>query len=120
MKWYYSVLITAYCVGIFWLSSQSRPVPVGMDIPHLDKPVHMVVYGVLAALVSIGMYRSKRNYNFSIQFYVPWAFATLYGISDEIHQHFVPGRSFDWLDIAANMSGAYIAQLILCYVRKNH
>lgn len=29
----------------------------------------------------------------------------LYGISDEIHQHFVPGRFMDWTDAAADAVG---------------
>ncbi len=116
MKWPYTLAVIAYCALIFWLSSQPISVPPALDIPHLDKAVHVMIYGVLAALVSVGMYRSGKNYTFRVQFYVPWAFATFYGITDEIHQLYVPGRHFEWLDIAANMTGAYLAQLFLCYV----
>lgn len=35
--------------------------------------------------------------------------AVLYGISDEFHQSFVPGRSPDAIDIAADAAGAAIA-----------
>jgi len=30
---------------------------------------------------------------------------SLYGVSDEIHQHFVPGRYMDWTDAAADAMG---------------
>jgi len=32
--------------------------------------------------------------------------ASLYGVSDEYHQLFVPGRSFDYLDIVADVVGS--------------
>jgi len=35
--------------------------------------------------------------------------ATLYGISDEIHQWFVPGRQADLLDVIADAVGALLA-----------
>lgn len=37
----------------------------------------------------------------------------LYGLSDEFHQMYVPGRTPDWLDIRNDFIGAAIAMLIL-------
>ena len=38
-----------------------------------------------------------------------WLFALLYGMTDEFHQQFVPGRFSSLMDIAADVAGAVIA-----------
>lgn len=40
-------------------------------------------------------------------------FVSLYAISDEIHQYFVPGRSCELRDMLIDISGAVIALIIL-------
>jgi len=35
--------------------------------------------------------------------------STVYGVTDEVHQRFVPGRTADLLDLAADAVGATIA-----------
>jgi VanZ family protein len=46
--------------------------------------------------------------------------ATLYGVSDEVHQIFVPGRTPDIWDIVCDFSGAVAGSLITfaVYLRK--
>lgn len=41
---------------------------------------------------------------------------TLYGISDEIHQLFVPHREFSVRDIVADFAGAVLAVGIFCLI----
>lgn len=121
MKFHYYLITFLYCAMIFWLSSMPAPIDaiplavrLGIPIPHLDKIVHAVVYGLLAAIVSLGLRRSGRNVSPKIQFHLPWIFASLYGLSDEIHQYFVPERNSDVADFLANTSGAILVQLVLC------
>jgi VanZ family protein len=45
------------------------------------------------------------------------AFAALYGITDEFHQAFVPGRSPDAADLAADTAGAVLATVLLLVAR---
>jgi VanZ family protein len=45
--------------------------------------------------------------------------AGVYGISDEIHQYFVPGRSADVMDVAADFIGAALGVLLyMCFIIK--
>jgi VanZ family protein len=53
----------------------------------------------------------------SLKFYIPnrkklflsaWLIASLYGVTDEIHQHFVPGRVMSFVDMLINSGGALI------------
>jgi len=40
------------------------------------------------------------------------AFVTLYGVSDEYHQSFVPGRDSDPLDVAKDFGGGVVGALL--------
>ena len=103
-----------YCAAIFWVSHQSElPVPqnAAFMFPGVDKVAHCLVYGGLAAVLSIGIRRSNDPAQPRVQWYVPVGFAILYGLSDEVHQLYVPQREFEWLDLAADGAGATLAQL---------
>jgi len=110
----YYLLTGLYCAGIFWMSSKSLDELPQMPLPGLDKAVHMVLYGGLAAVVSLGIRRSGKSVRPAVQILAPLGFCLLYGLSDEIHQSFIPNRSFDLLDLAADGGGAAAVQAVLC------
>jgi VanZ family protein len=107
-----------YCAFIWLLSSQSDPGDFELPFTFhgIDKIGHMILFGGLAAVVSVGLHRSKRPVTPWVQGFVPVLFATLYGVTDEFHQYFVPMRQFDIVDIMADMAGAVSVQCILCYL----
>lgn len=109
----YALAVVIYCSLIFLESSRSIPYQADQLIPGIDKVVHAGMYAVLAALVSLGLRGAARPYTPRVQFFVPIAFVVLYGMSDEIHQHFVPTRSFDPWDEVSNTAGAVLAQYFL-------
>jgi VanZ family protein len=117
MNWKYLLAVVAYCAFIYQESSGPIPMQADQSIPGIDKVAHALLYGGLAALVSLGMRRSSRAYAPRAQFYLPILFAFLYGISDEIHQYYVPSRNFDPWDVAANTAGAILLQYWLCVRR---
>lgn len=39
--------------------------------------------------------------------------SVLYGLTDEFHQQFIPGRTPDWLDIRNDLIGAVLAMLLI-------
>ncbi len=43
--------------------------------------------------------------------------ATLYGVSDEIHQHWTPNRTPDWHDVVADALGGGLGTLALVAMR---
>ena len=98
---------------LFALSAQPElPLPPGPWLQNVyDKFAHAVSYAVLAWL----LWRALR------QRYPPsavlWAtcagLAIAYGISDEFHQAFVPGRTPSVADLAADGVGAVAATLLL-------
>lgn len=83
---------------IFYLSSRHTvPVP---DLTGADKACHFAAYALLGFLLARGARASGLR--------PAWAPAlgSLYGASDEFHQYFVPGRSCDPADWAADTLGA--------------
>lgn len=71
-----------------------------------DKSAHFLAYAALGAAL-IRALASGRASNLTPRRLLGAAFlATLYGLSDELHQDFVPGRTPDWLDVAADAAGA--------------
>ena len=114
MKWHYYVATALYCGLIFFLSSRQDLPDTGNLLPFGDKFAHVLAYGGLAAIVSIGMRRSNERLLPAAQWLVPIAFTVLYGISDELHQWFVPHRSADPWDVVADGVGALLVQWVLC------
>lgn len=75
-----------------------------------DKFGHAFVYGVLA----IGLYQSFSG-AWKNAFYAGF-WSSAYGIAMELIQYgFFPGRYFELWDIVANISGVFIALLVLKY-----
>lgn len=98
---------------LFYLSAQSEPPRPDLEIPGLDKAAHFVLYAGLAGLVSLGLGRARNPVSARVRFYAPIAFAIFYGLTDEIHQYFVPHRAFDLLDLVADGFGALTVQVVL-------
>ena len=100
-----TVLLILYCTFIYWLSDQpSLPTP--MLFSHQDKLFHAGAYFVMAGFAL----RIFRYHTVSLPKLVinSLIFCSLYGMSDEWHQSFVPGRMSDVADWAADTVGAML------------
>lgn len=101
ISWFMTV---GYMGLIFYLSSRS-----GFHLPRLpdnfDKLVHMCIYIPLAFL----FYRSLRKSGMKRYVFITAVFlATLYGVSDEVHQLYVAGRDASLGDTVADLTGAFL------------
>ena len=111
----------AYAALIFALSSQSNPLPfLPPRIFEFDKVLHAVEYAGLAALVTWGL-DHVTDAGLRWAALVAVAVGSFYGLTDEVHQAFVPGRGadvFDWCaDTAGSALGALLALLALRWWR---
>ena len=109
---YLSLLLAVVWAGlIFILSSQP-----GTHVPLLfagqDKLLHALVFSVLGFLVLGAMKPAGRGYTW-IQFVFAIALTGVYGVLDEVHQHFVPGRVTDIYDALADFTGAILGAGVL-------
>jgi VanZ family protein len=92
---------------IFVLSSFPGSAYPQTDVANADKLVHAVIYGLLGGLVARGFVRGSRM-SLAPIVVLATVVATLYGMSDELHQRFVPGRNSDWHDVAADAVGGLL------------
>lgn len=95
-RWPYLFAAVAYMGVIFWFSSRPGD-QVGIP-PPWDKVVHTGVYALLGWLLHKGLNQP----------WWAWGIAVLFGISDEYHQRFTPGRFFDYGDWVCDSIGAAI------------
>jgi VanZ family protein len=95
----------AWALAIFVLSSFPGSAYPATDIVGADKIVHLGLYGLLAALCVRGLAQST-SWPGPLVWIAAAALASLYGMSDEFHQRFVPGRNSDWMDVLADAIGA--------------
>ena len=110
-----------YC-GLIFIQS-SRPVPEDIpDIVFLDKILHFFGYALLGVLFFRAYKTTSLRYSPRLIVFISIMSATLYGVSDEIHQHFIPTRSADIRDLLADMLGSIAGVLIihLASSRRNH
>src|SRR3990172_6007304 len=102
----YQWLSIAWMMLIFILSSLPS-LPGLPSIIDLDKLFHALIYGVLAYFVLRSLPGSE---TMSMKHALLAAMlAIAYGITDEYHQSFVPGREADIRDVLADSAGALIA-----------
>ena len=96
---------------IFYLSSIPQlATPPG---PFSDKHFHFGSYALLATLLVRALASARlRNINARVAI-AAVLLATLYGVTDEIHQIFVPGRTAALDDLAADALGAATAAVLL-------
>lgn len=101
-RWLPAVLWMAV---IFYLSSRSA-----IDIPgflgDFDKLQHIAAYMLLGFLVFRGCVKWRQPYA------AAFAISAVYGITDELHQRFVPGRFCDFRDWLSDAGGIILALII--------
>ena len=103
--------VAAYLVAIFLESSVSQvpELPTGVT----DKDAHEFLYAGLALLILRALAgASWRNVTIGAGI-AAVLLSAAYGATDEFHQRFVPGRTADLLDLAADMAGAAAAVAVV-------
>ncbi|MBU3933098.1 MAG: VanZ family protein [Candidatus Omnitrophica bacterium] len=110
LKFWLPVYLYAGLIFIYSAQSSVAFVP---EILYGDKLLHFVEYAILGYLIA----RAAKNSS-SLQLRAHFrifavSLASLYGLSDEFHQYFVPGREVEILDALADAAGAVFGQMFL-------
>lgn len=106
------VVLVSYMTLIFYLSGQPADVSAGVGILEMPRIIlHVGEYAVLGLLMNSVMMQVSTKVSRSVFF--SSAFCCLYGVTDEIHQFFVPTRCFDIYDILADTIGGIAGTVFL-------
>ena len=105
--------VVGYAGLIFYLSAESQPekvLPSFLDFFN-DKVLHAVEYAGLGGLCYRAFRWGVSGQMASHALVFAIVTASLYGVTDEVHQLFVPFRESSWQDWLADTAGAVIGAL---------
>lgn len=100
-----------WMIFIFYLSSRHSAVSTDVYIITfaINKTLHLIEYAILVILFFYPLQKIKPSILYSL----------LFAVSDEIHQHFVPGRQGCVRDVFIDMLGILIGILIIHFWQKH-
>jgi VanZ family protein len=107
------ILLASYSLLIF-IQSSLPSIDMGTDLPGMDKLLHLAAYTLMGVLACRAFASLSRLESALALFMAGFAFTLLFGLSDEWHQSFVPGRTADVWDFVADALGALLGAGITC------
>lgn len=112
ISWFVTLLIAIIIFACSSTSFGSGSGP-GFDI----KPFiyHFIIFFYLGIFLTISLTNQKSSNKSLI--IISLMIAIIYGILDETHQMFVPGRYFDYLDVLTDSVGILFANLVYIFTR---
>ncbi|MFA5088144.1 MAG: VanZ family protein [Candidatus Omnitrophota bacterium] len=119
LRFWFPVII--YSVIIFYISSWPN-LKVPLDFFWGDKVLHFLEYVPLGYLAARALGRTQRDISAKQIWLLAVLFAFFYGVSDEIHQGFVLGRTAALSDVLADAFGGLLGVWIwfrLSHCRNN-
>ncbi|HEX2719776.1 MAG TPA: VanZ family protein [Candidatus Deferrimicrobium sp.] len=101
-EWLYFAMLAGWVALTLTLTSIPNP-EFGPSFPGADKIAHFGFYGVAGFLFVLW----RREIGTGAAVAMVWAviFTALLGAVDEVHQHWIPGRSMELLDWTADFAG---------------
>ena len=107
-------LVGFFCPG-FQQLSQVRQTAI-LEVCHtiVRKGAHFTEYAVLAILVA----NALRQYALPqrLSWLLPVVISVVYALTDEVHQHFVPGRACRLLDVGIDTCGAIFGMCLFATI----
>lgn len=77
-----------------------------------DKWIHVVIYLPLGFLLRRSLQQAQPGRSVRMLAIITFVLGASYGISDEVHQYFVPGRFSDWRDAVADAIGVVLGSVL--------
>jgi VanZ family protein len=109
----YSWLTLVYAVLILIVSSIPDLKTPQLGFEYQDKLYHFIEYGIFSAFLFFALLNSSRDFLRKNVLMISLLIGASFGILDELHQKFIPGRQADILDFTADFVG--IALIQVCF-----
>ena len=109
------MLVPVLAMAMLWRLSSREPSLQPESTAHvlLHNSMHVVAYGCLAASLWLAFAREPIAAVHALRSRGAWLVASLYGVVDELHQSYVPGRVCSLADLASDAIGAALGVVLL-------
>lgn len=105
ISWGITILTAVF---IFYMSSKVFEISSVVVVSWLSIVYHISVFAFLNFFLFISSLRGEKKYSV---FFLGFSLAVLYGILDELHQFFVPGRTCTIVDVGYDSFGILISSM---------
>jgi VanZ family protein len=111
-----------FCTILLTIPGDSLPSESWLNIPHLDKYIHIFLFSVMTVLMSRWLLKKGIPYHRDKLYIIICGLTALaYGIGMEyVQKYWVPLRSFDYTDIIADGVGAILGVVITVFYYLKH
>ena len=99
--------------GLIFVLSSLPAAKIPLEISKLDKFFHLLEYLFFGILIARGIKGTYPALSIKRIYFLVAIIALLYGISDEFHQFFVPGRTVSLWDALSDGLGGLIGALFI-------
>jgi VanZ family protein len=82
----------------------------------LGRFLHVGEYIILAVVICYAIIWRNEPKALTLVYVI--GFTCVYALSDEFHQHFVPGRAFQWSDLLLDLTGIMIGVLSFLIIKR--
>ena len=109
----WKLIALIYAALIFVISSLPRITPPPLGLRFEDKVYHFLEYSIFSFLLFLAFFKAKTDFFRKNVFLLSSLIGIAFAYSDEFHQRFVPGRSYDLFDFLADCLGVLLIQAVL-------
>lgn len=115
MKKFFLIITIIIAIFIFYISSlPSPPNPVKANLELIPTLYHIIIFFLFSLFLALS---SNKKSNKTIILIL--AVSIIYGILDELHQFYVPGRSSSLSDIFLDSSGSVLGVIASLFSNKS-
>ena len=108
-----SLPVLIILVTIFLLSHTAHPEFPKIGIEWQDKIAHVLAYFVLGISLILFYFSNAKKVEMRLIVIFTLLIGSFYGLSDEFHQYFIPGRDAEFLDWIADVFGLSLSLLLI-------
>ena len=98
-------------MGVIFLASSRSSVPTPMVFEGQDKFMHALTYAILALLWARAWWSEGAPFQWKHVIGIT-ILCAVYGITDEVHQMYVPGRDATLVDWVADVVGGFLGAFL--------
>ncbi len=103
-------------IVLFILSNVEYSIVPELSLTFVDKIAHFIAFFVYTVFVIIAIAPYASSKRKLIKLSIAWS--AFYGVFDEVHQYYVPGRDCNIYDWFADLAGVILAIVLLKHILK--